>query len=659
MTTETISRETREQTARRSGRHPVLARIAYAALFTVALPVLLFFWARETAQWVPLSALHSVPAGIALGTAGAALMISGTWALYEYGRGLPMNAFPPEKLVERGVYSLVSHPIYVGFVLAVLGASLFTGSASGLWLVTPLTALGCVALVQGYERHDMKQRLGVPAARSALALPSAGGQAPLLKERLTVYVLVLVPWLVLFGLIAGLGEPPDAISTYLPGEDDWPVLQWTESIYVSVYIAVVVAPFLARNGSSLRRFAVRGLLGSAIVFPLYLVLPFVCVQRAFFPTSMLGELLLFERSLDSSREAFPSFHVIWAAFSAGLFAERWPRARFLVGAWLAAVAVSCVTTGMHSVADVVAGSLMAFAIVHAHRIWSSLRCGAERVANSWREWRIGRLRIINHGGYAAVGTLLGSMILGGAAGPNSSLAIVLSVACTLVASATWAQLVEGSPQLLRPYGFYGGLLGAIVGSLLSPVVGEPTWLMLAAFSLAGPWVQSFGRLRCLVQGCCHGAPAPAEIGIRYVHPRSRVTRLSQFGGVPIHPTPVYSILWNVVMALVITRLWSLHAALHLIAGLYLILSGLGRFVEEAYRGEPQTPVYWKLRFYQWVAIVSVLAGILITIFGRSGPAPTPQLAAIPMITAVVLGLAIGAALGVDFPDSNRRFSRLA
>jgi prolipoprotein diacylglyceryltransferase len=74
-----------------------------------------------------------------------------------------------------------------------------------------------------------------------------------------------------------------------------------------------------------------------------------------------------------------------------------------------------------------------------------------------------------------------------------------------------------------------------------------------------------------------------------------VCRLSPLGGVPAHPTPLYSILWNVVIALAVGRLWSLRAPLGFIAGVYLLLGGVGRFVEEAYRGEPQTPVHAGLR----------------------------------------------------------------
>ena len=90
-----------------------------------------------------------------------------------------------------------------------------------------------------------------------------------------------------------------------------------------------------------------------------------------------------------------------------------------------------------------------------------------------------------------------------------------------IGAALWAQYVEGSAQLLRPYGFYGGLLGGTLGAMAAPLFHTSPWMVLAVFSVSGPSAQAFGRLRCLVQGCCHGSPAPDAVGIRYVHPRSR------------------------------------------------------------------------------------------------------------------------------------------
>jgi hypothetical protein len=254
---------------------------------------------------------------------------------------------------------------------------------------------------------------------------------------------------------------------------------------------------------------------------------------------------------------------------------------------------------------------------------------------------------------------VGLFIVGSLLGPPAYLPMILVGVTLQVASALWAQLVEGSPSLLRPYGFYGALLGGIVACLASgPLFGIDPWLLLGAFAVAAPWTQAIGRFRCLVQGCCHGREAPAWVGIVYRHPRSRVCRLSKLGGIPVHPTPLYSTLCNAAIMLFVTRLWFERAPLSLIAGVYLVLNGLGRFVEEAYRGEPQTRLVRGLRFYQWIAIVSVVGGAVLTAL-PSNPAPAGlNVDPLLLVFSALMGLLSWFALGVDFPGLNRRFARL-
>jgi hypothetical protein len=464
---------------------------------------------------------------------------------------------------------------------------------------------------------------------------------------------------VLYEALIALGAPPDATTAWLPLEQRLPVLEWSELFYFSAYPVTALAPLFARTSGDLRRFCVRALWAMLIAFPLYLALPLTAPQRGFTPHMALGRLLLWERTLDGAAGAFPSFHVIWAVLAAGVYASRWPRLRWICRAWVALVAASCVGTGQHPAADVAGALVVVWLVARGPALWQAIRRQGERIANSWHEWRIGPVRVINHGIYAGIGASLALWIAETLAGPGRRLPVLVAALASVAMAALWAQYSEGSPQLLRPFGFYGGLLGGTAGALLAPIFGASAWLVLAAFAAGGPWAQAMGRLRCLVQGCCHGRPAPASIGIRYTHPRSRVCRLTEWAGVPLHPTPIYSILCNAFVALAITRLWLLHAPLHLIAGLYFILTGLGRFVEEAWRGEPQTPLFAGLRLYQWAAVASVVAGVLMTALGSSEAAPAAHFDWSALLPSAVFGLLVWCAMGVDFPESNRRFSRLA
>jgi prolipoprotein diacylglyceryltransferase/protein-S-isoprenylcysteine O-methyltransferase Ste14 len=627
----------------------------YGTLFAVLLPIGLALWAAATATSVQLPAVYFPALGLTIAVAGGALLLLGMLYLWIYGGGLPMNAYPPPRYVAKGVYAVLPHPIYIGFVMICAGISIGVGSASGLWLVSPVAALGCAALVIGYERHDLEERFGSVPRR---LLPEESSCSPSAQDRLASYLFVFIPWLALYEGVIALGLPRDAFAAQLAFERRLPVIEWTEAFYFSAYVVTALAPLFARTCRDLRKFMVRALLAMTVAFLSYAILPLAAPQRPFIPQTALGRLLSWERTLDNAAGAFPSFHVIWAILAAEIFASRWPRLTWIWRAWAALVSISCVTTGQHPIADVMGGLAAVALVTHGTELWETLRRYGERIANSWHEWRIGPVRIINHGFYVGVGAFISCWIAVTFAGPERMAPILLPALAAVIGAGLWAQYIEGSPQLLRPFGFYGGLLGGTLGAFLAPLFGASPWLILAAFSVGGPWAQAMGRLRCLVQGCCHGRPASAPIGIRYIHPRSRVCRMTKWTGVPLHPTPMYSILWNAFIALIITRLWTLHAPLHMIAGLYFILNGMGRFVEEAWRGEPQTPVFGHLRLYQWAAFASVLIGILMTALGTSDPAPGARFDWIAALPAAAFGVVVCIAMGVDFPESNRRFSRL-
>jgi hypothetical protein len=96
----------------------------------------------------------------------------------------------------------------------------------------------------------------------------------------------------------------------------------------------------------------------------------------------------------------------------------------------------------------------------------------------------------------------------------------------------------------------------------------------------------------------------------------------------------------------------------MIFGAYLFLSSVGRFVEEAYRGEPQTATICGLHLYQWIAIALGVAGAVITTVSSS---PIPPLAPF-RFSSVLMALGCSAiawfVTGIDFPESSRRFARL-
>jgi prolipoprotein diacylglyceryltransferase/protein-S-isoprenylcysteine O-methyltransferase Ste14 len=643
--------------ARPAGRSvSIVGAAAYAVLFVVALPWLLSVWMHRMDRIVSLPAYGNAPIGLLILGIGLALMAAATLSLWTAGRGLPMSPFPPERLVTSGVYALVPDPIYIGAVIASLGYALMTRSAAGLWIATPLLALACASFVLGYERQATRHRFGA-RAQPGLRLPPLAGAAATAWDRAAVLLFVLLPWAVAYEAINRLGTAPDARSSYMAWEAAVPVIPWTEAIYALTYPYVLLAPFLASRQDDLRRFAVRGLWATATIGVFYLLIPFVAAPKPVPDGSVWAPLLQMERRWNQ-HTSLPSFHVVWTCLTSALLAARWPRARWWLGAWTLAIAMSCVTSGMHAGSDVIAGLTAAAVLMRGDAIWAALCRISEAVANSWKEWRMGPLRVMSHGVYAAVGGAVGVAVAVWVAGASQLWWIVAFTFGAQAGAALWAQIVEGSPQLLRPYGYFGSVVAVIMLSVAAGAAGRDAWLLVAAMAVGGCFTQALGRLRCLVQGCCHGRPVGAPWGIRYTHPRSRVTRLSNLGGVALHPAPLYSILSMLLTGAVLVRLWVLGAPLSFIVGSYFVLVGLGRFVEEHYRGEPQTAQIAGLRLYQWLAIAFVVGGSAVMAVGGR-PAPPPQSLAPSAWGALAVVLLVSyVAFGVDVPGSNRRFSRL-
>ena len=293
------------------------------------------------------------------------------------------------------------------------------------------------------------------------------------------------------------------------------------------------------------------------------------------------------------------------------------------------------------------------------QVWKFLKTSSNTIANSWKEWIFGPVRIINHGFYVGFGAFFGIFLAGWLAGPVYAWALLAFSVSVIIFSAIWAQIVEGSEKLKRPFGYYGALIGILFASFVVWLMGANVWVIIGVVSVVMPWVQAIGRLRCLINGCCHGEKTNNEIlGIRYFHHRSRVCGLSNLKGELLHPTQLYAIIWLFLVGFILLELWMNDFSYPFIFGLYLIITGLGRFVEEAYRGEVQTIIWNGLRLYQWTAIITVVIGILLTTITIDKVSIVPEWSLDIFLAAFLGGFVTFFAMGVDFPTSNARFSRL-
>lgn len=91
-------------------------------------------------RFVPESSIAIAWAGLALTAAGIGFSI---WARLFLGRNWSGRVTVKERheLIQTGPYSIVRHPIYSGFLLAILGTALVQGQLRSL-LALPIAALG-------------------------------------------------------------------------------------------------------------------------------------------------------------------------------------------------------------------------------------------------------------------------------------------------------------------------------------------------------------------------------------------------------------------------------------------------------------------------------------------------------------------------------------
>ena len=637
----------------------ILGKVLYLILYVVVLPLLLILWSVKTTSIISLPAIENQMLGIFLIFVGFVIMTAGIIWLLIFGKGLPMSPFPPTKFVSQGIYKFVPHPIYIGACMLTIGTSIYANSASGIWLISPVLIMSCVAFVMGFEKEKLRNRFPEISFRPLISIPESSEKLSTVWDKISTYILVFLPWFILYRIVLFWGIPDQFIVSSMQFEEHIPLIDFTVIFLVIAYPLILLAPFFAKSKKDLRNFMIPGLMATAIGFFFIVIFPFVTPTMPPITANIWGSLLAFQITSEFSVAALPSFHVIWTFLAVSVYINRFPSLRFLWQFIAIVISMSCITTGLYSVIDVLGGLVIYLFVEKRAMVWQLIQKFSESLANSWKEWKFGHIRIINHGLFGGLATFTGISFVGSLLGKDLLPAIFVVAVVAMISAALWAQFIEGSKKLLRPLGFYGGVVGIFLGCLLAHLIyGSDFFLLCGSFAVAAPWIQGIGRLRCLVQGCCHGRITSAHIGIRYFHYRSRVVELSNLEGEYLHATPVYSILCNIVYGILLIKFWFLNLSPPFIIGMSFILNGFSRFVEESYRGEPQTPIVMQLRLYQWIAMIGIVLGAALTTVPYSITRLGIHFNIETVIIAIVAGLLSAFLTGVDFPFSNKRFSRL-
>ena len=157
--------------------------------------------------------------------------------------------------------------------------------------------------------------------------------------------------------------------------------------------------------------------------------------------------------------------------------------------------------------------------------------------------------------------------------------------------------------------YYGGLMGAsLSGILYTRLKKIPLWSTADILAPSIALGQAFGRIGCLLNGCCYGRPCDLPWAIRFpadnpAHPPTT----------PVHPTEIYESLLCLGLYGLLAWLFRRKKFDGQVFGVYLTAYALLRSFVELFRGDYPLNQYvgGLLKPGQAVSVVTLAAGVLL------------------------------------------------
>ena len=194
----------------------------------------------------------------------------------------------------------------------------------------------------------------------------------------------------------------------------------------------------------------------------------------------------------------------------------------------------------------------------------------------------------------------------------------------------------------------GGLVflgGAIAGVLALIVVlrrrRAPLMRSLDVMASIAPLAHAFGRFGCFMNGCCFGKVTHSWLGVQFprvadaasgavvgspafiTHLREGLILESAEWSLPVHPTQLYAIGYNLLIFAVLTFYLTRRRREGQVGWLYLVLYGSFRFANEAVRVTP--PVVLGMSPAQAMCVPLIVIGAVMLLKARKlPPQPLPE-----------------------------------
>ncbi len=172
--------------------------------------------------------------------------------------------------------------------------------------------------------------------------------------------------------------------------------------------------------------------------------------------------------------------------------------------------------------------------------------------------------------------------------------------------------------------FYGGLLGAVLAAMYRiRKLKLPLWKTADCFAPSIALGHAFGRIGCLLNGCCFGRPSDLPWAVNF--PNNQIVLADgSYLNHAVHPSQVYETLLNLGLFGVLTWLHGRRKFDGQIFALYLISYALIRGFTEFFRGDYNVlsqPARGILTPGQWSGFVVLAAGIALMWILKRGAKP--------------------------------------
>ena len=170
----------------------------------------------------------------------------------------------------------------------------------------------------------------------------------------------------------------------------------------------------------------------------------------------------------------------------------------------------------------------------------------------------------------------------------------------------WDYFIANPRQIIGFQGLeqMGMIVGIIVAALIYMAVTRMRFSTLLsigdAFIVGAPLALAIGRIGCTLNGCCYGQPSPFHFFPLAVIYTPRDTIPPEYWGVPLYPTQIYHVLWNLI---VFAILWRFRGRFKLEGGLLFFgfcIYAIGDLGLRFLRGDRGTILFWGLDIPQVV-----------------------------------------------------------